>query len=114
MTLGVPALIFLQTNGAPPSIFDSMLVPFALVIGIFYFLVIRPQSKRQREQESMLKGIEKGDGIVTSGGIHGKVTGLTDDVLTVEIAALKGERVRIKVSRGKVESVTKAKGDGES
>ena len=42
-------------------------------------------------QEAMIKGIDKGDAVVTAGGLHGKVTGVTDDVLTVEIAALKGE-----------------------
>jgi len=52
----------------------------------------------------MLKAIEKGDDIVTTGGLHGKVTGVTDDVLTVEIAVLKGERVRVKVSRSAIES----------
>jgi preprotein translocase subunit YajC len=62
----------------------------------------------------MISGIEKGDSVVTAGGVHGKVTGVTDDVLTVEIAALKGERVRVKVSRAKVDSVVKSKGGEES
>jgi len=71
--------------------------------------VIRPQQKRQRERDAMLKSAEKGDAIVTSGGLHGKVTGVTDDVLTVEIATLKGgDRVRVKVNRSSVQSVTKA------
>ena len=51
----------------------------------------------------MLKGIEKGDQVVTAGGLHGKVTGVADDVLTLEIANLKGERVRIKVDRARIE-----------
>ena len=55
----------------------------------------------------MIKGIEKGDGVVTSGGLHGTVTGVTDDVLTVEIAVTKGDRVRVKVSRPRIETVTK-------
>ena len=106
-------LILLQANGAPaPSPFGSFLVPMLLVFGIFYFLVIRPQARRQKEHDRMLSEIERGDTVVTSGGLHGKVTGLTDDVLTVEIAALKGERVRVKVARGKIDSVAKAKGNG--
>jgi preprotein translocase subunit YajC len=76
---------------------------------IFYLLLIRPQQKRQKQQEEMLKAIEKGDDVVTAGGLHGKVVGTTDEVLTVEIAALKGERVRVKVSRAKIDSVQKPK-----
>ena len=91
-----------------PSPFN-MLVPMGLIFLIFYFLLIRPQSKRQRELEQSLKGIEKNDNVVTAGGLHGKVVGIADDVLTVEIAALKAERVRVKVSRAKIESVQKAK-----
>lgn len=89
-------------------------MPFILIFFIFYFLLIRPQAKRQKEQQQMLESIEKGDNVVTAGGIHGKVTGVTDDVLTLEIAALKGERVRVKVSRERIDSVQKAKkGEGE-
>jgi len=76
---------------------------------IFYFLFIRPQQKKQQAQEQMLKAIDRGDDVVTAGGLHGRVVGVTDDVLTLEIAALKGERVRVKVSRAKVDSVQKAK-----
>ena len=111
----LPALIALQANGpSGPDPLGSFLVPMALVFFIFYFLVIRPQSRQRKQQEAMLKGVEKGDAVVTKGGIHGKVTGVTDDVLTLEIASVKGEKVRIKVSRPAVESVKKAKGDGAS
>ena len=99
-----------------PSPLSSMLVPMGLIFLIFYFLLIRPQSKRQRELEQALKGIEKNDNVVTTGGLHGKVVGTADDVLTIEIGLpLKsGERVRAKISRSKVESVTKGKKDEES
>ena len=98
----------LQAATDQPSPFN-MLVPMGLIFLIFYFLLIRPQSKRQRELEQAVKAIEKNDNVVTAGGLHGKVVGIADDVLTVEIAALKGERVRVKVSRAKIESVQKAK-----
>jgi preprotein translocase subunit YajC len=84
-----------------------------MIFLIFYFLLIRPQQKRQRDLEQTLKAIERNDHVVTAGGLHGKVVGIADDVLTVEIAALKGERVRVKISRAKVESVTKGKKDDE-
>ena len=82
-------------------------LPFILIFVIFYFLLIRPQQKRQREHDDMLKALEKGDSVVTAGGLYGTVVGITDDTLTVEIAALKGERVRVKVARSKIDSRTK-------
>ena len=84
-----------------------MLLPMGAIFLIFYFLLIRPQQKRQREHDTMLKALEKGDSVVTAGGIHGTVVGVTDDPLTVEIAALKGERVRVKVARAKIDSRVK-------
>ena len=101
-----PALLLLQVDPGGSSLISFM--PFILIFFIFYFLLIRPQQKRQRAQEKMLTSIEKGDSVVTTGGMHGKVTGVTDDVLTVEIAALKGERVRVKISRAKIDSVKKS------
>jgi preprotein translocase subunit YajC len=97
----------LQAAAEPSPL--SMLVPMGLIFLIFYFLLIRPQQRRQREQEQLLKAIEKNDNVITAGGLHGKVVGIADDVLTLEIAALKGERVRVKVSRAKIDSVSKAK-----
>ena len=97
----------LQAAAEPSPL--SMLVPMGLIFLIFYFLLIRPQQRRQREQEQLLKAIEKNDHVITAGGLHGKVVGIADDVLTVEIAALKGERVRVKVSRAKIDSVSKPK-----
>jgi preprotein translocase subunit YajC len=108
------ALLAIPLQARPETSPLSMLVPMAAIFLIFYFLLIRPQQKKQKEQDAMLKAIEKGDSVVTAGGLHGRVTGLTDEVLTVEIAALKGERVRVKVSRGRIESVQKAKKGEES
>jgi preprotein translocase subunit YajC len=107
-----PLAVLLQAQ-AEPSPF-GMLVPMAAIFLIFYFLLIRPQQRRQKDQEKMLKAIEKGDQVVTAGGLHGKVVGVTDDTLTIEIAALKGERVRVKVARGKIESKQSPKKGEES
>ena len=100
---GFPAAILLQAEpqGSP---IGGFLVPMLLIFLIFYFLLIRPQQKRQKQQEAMIKGVEKGDSVVTAGGLHGKVTGVTEDVLTVEIAVLKGERIRVKVARNRIDS----------
>jgi preprotein translocase subunit YajC len=107
------AVVWLQAGPDAGSPF-GMLVPMLLIFLIFYFLLIRPQQRRQREQEAMLKGLEKGDDVVTAGGLHGKIVGVSDDVLTLEIAALKGERVRVKVSRSKIESASKPKKEPEA
>jgi preprotein translocase subunit YajC len=93
-------VIWLQTQ---PGGGLGFLVPFGAMLLIFYFLLIRPQSKRQREHEKMLAALGKGDRVVTSGGIHGLVVGAEKDVLTLEIAALKGEKVRVKVDRARID-----------
>ena len=107
----LPAIVPLQaeTQSSP----FGMLVPMAAIFLIFYFLLIRPQQKRQREQQSMLKSIEKGDSVVTAGGLHGKVTGVTDDVLTVDVGGVKGDRMRVKVARARIDRVQKSKKEGE-
>ncbi|MEB0135774.1 preprotein translocase subunit YajC [Actimicrobium sp. CCC2.4] len=61
-------------------------LPIILMFVVLYFLMIRPQMKRQKEQKSMMDALAKGDEVVTSGGILGKVTKVTDAYLTIEIA----------------------------
>ncbi|MGD8256598.1 MAG: preprotein translocase subunit YajC [Desulfobacterales bacterium] len=73
-------------------------IPLILMFVIFYFLLIRPQQKRTKEHRQMVSNIKKGDRIITSGGLHGRVTGMDDATLTVEIA----DKVRVKVARGNV------------
>jgi preprotein translocase subunit YajC len=109
-----PGLVLLQAQGSPPAPSPfGFLFPMVAICVIFYFLLIRPQQRRQREQEAMLKAIGKGDVVVTAGGLHGKVTGVTDDVLTIEIAALKGERVRVKVDRTRIDRRLEQAKEGE-
>ena len=106
--------VLLQAGPASQGSPLGMLGPIVAIFLIFYFLLIRPQQRQQKEQEQMKKGVAKGDGVVTVGGMHGKVPGVTDDVLTLEIASLKGERVRIKVDRAKIERVEKSTKSDES
>ncbi|MGH8807094.1 MAG: preprotein translocase subunit YajC [Noviherbaspirillum sp.] len=61
-------------------------LPIILMFVVLYFLMIRPQMKRQKEQKSMMEGLAKGDEVVTAGGILAKVTKVTDAYVTVEIA----------------------------
>ena len=75
--------------------------PLVLMIAmllIMYALIIRPQQRQQKEHQKMVNAIQRGDAVVTQGGIHGKVTGLSDDILTVEIA----DKVKIKVNRSAI------------
>lgn len=114
MTLAPLVALLQAAEGGPPGLLHSPLLPIGLTLGLFWLLLLRPQQKKQKEQDEMLKAIEKGDQVVTTGGLHGKVVGTADDTLTLEIAALKGERVRVKVSRGKIESKQSPKKGEES
>jgi len=62
------------------------LLPLALMVVVFYFLLIRPQQKKQKETREMLKNLKRGDRIITGGGIYGRIDSLTDDAVNVEIA----------------------------
>ena len=79
-------------------------VPLILMFVIFYFLLIRPQQKKTKEHRQMVANLKKGDRIVTSGGIHGRITGMDEVTLTVEIA----DKVRVKVQRGNVSALAQA------
>ena len=79
----------------------SSLIPIILMFVIFYFLLIRPQQKKTKEHREMINQLKKGDRIVTSGGLHGRITAVNDATMTVEIA----DKVRVKVARGNVGQV---------
>jgi preprotein translocase subunit YajC len=115
MKLLLPAVVLLQATGAPASPLGglSMLVPMAAIFLIFYFLLIRPQQRKQKEHDDVLKVIAKGDDVVTAGGLHGKVVGTTDDVLTLEIGSAKGEALRVKVDRARIDRRVKKAKEGD-
>ena len=79
-------------------------IPLILMFVIFYFLLIRPQQKRAKEHREMIAAVKKGDRIITSGGIYGRITSTSDATLTVEIA----DKVRIKLNRGNIGSLAQA------
>ena len=79
------------------------IILFGLIFVIFYFMIIRPQQKRQKERQKMLDALEKGDKILTAGGIYGTVIGIEDKTVLVQIA----DNVKVKVDRGSVGSVLK-------
>jgi preprotein translocase subunit YajC len=79
----------------------SFIIMMATLFGIFYFLLILPQQKKQKEIKKILAELTHGDLVMTTGGIQGKVTSLTDTVVTIEIA----DKVKIKVARGFIGAV---------
>jgi preprotein translocase subunit YajC len=79
----------------------SGFIPIILMFVIFYFLLIRPQQKRQKDHRSMVSNLKKGDRIITSGGMYGRITGIDETTLTVEIA----DKVRVKVARSNVSAL---------
>lgn len=97
--------ILAQTGQAGPqqNSLTGMLVPFACIGVIFYFLIIRPQSKKQKEQVAMINSIKTGDKVVTSGGIHGLVLNVKETTLMVKIA----DNVKIEVDKSAVVVVAK-------
>ncbi|MCY4482686.1 MAG: preprotein translocase subunit YajC [Spirochaetaceae bacterium] len=78
-------LQFAGGGGAAGGQLATMLVTFGLIIMIFYFLVIRPQNRRQKETKAMLAQLKKGDRVQTSGGIRGVVTAVKEDAVTVKV-----------------------------
>jgi preprotein translocase subunit YajC len=78
----------------------STFIPLILMLGIFYFILLRPQQQRAKKMKEMLSNIKKDDMVVTTGGIHGKITGLTDTIVTLEIS--QNPSVKIKISRSQI------------
>jgi preprotein translocase subunit YajC len=91
-----------QAGGAAGSggggLLSTPLFPIILMLGVMWFFLIRPQQKKQKEHREMISNLKKGDRIITSGGLYGRITGITDATLTLEIA----DKVRVKVSRGHI------------
>lgn len=78
----------------------SLILPIGLVV-LFYFFLIRPQSKRQKEHRKMINDLQKGEEVITSGGILGKVTSINDDFITLEIA----KDTSLKIQKSAVQSI---------
>jgi preprotein translocase subunit YajC len=80
----------------------TTIAPLALLFVVFYFMLIRPQTKRATEHEKMLKALKRNDEVVTNGGLVGKIVELSDKLLTLEIAP----NVRVRVERAQVASLS--------
>lgn len=85
----------------------STLIMFGAIFLIFYFMIIRPQQKRSKERDKMLSNLEKGDKIVTSGGLHGIIAGLEEKTALVQV----GDNIKLKIERSAITSVIAKKGE---
>jgi len=87
------------------SSFISTIIMFGAIFLIFYFMIIRPQQKRTKEREKLLSNIQKGDKVITSGGIHGTIAGLEEKTVLLDL----GDKIKIKVERTAITSVVASK-----
>ena len=88
-------------GGGSEGGFVSTIVMFGLIIGIFYFLILRPQQKRQKERQKLLDSVKKGDKIITAGGLHGLIAGVDDKTLLIQVA----DNVKLKFDRSAVATI---------
>ena len=81
----------------------STIIMFSLIILIFYFMILRPQQKKQKERQKLLDSVEKGDKIITVGGLHGTVIGLEDKTVLVQVA----DNVKLKFEKSAVATINR-------
>lgn len=80
---------------------QSQLITIALIIGVFYFLLIRPQKKAQQDHKKMLEALKKNDEVITVGGIHGTIANVKDTSITLKV----DDNVKIEVQKSSIASV---------
>ncbi len=81
----------------------SSMIPLLLMFVIFYFMLIRPQQKKAKEHQNFLSALKKGDQVITRGGVVGRITGVTDNMVTLEIQ----EKVRVRVLKSYIDGTHK-------
>jgi preprotein translocase subunit YajC len=97
-------MLFMQPQGSNGgSGMMSTVIMFGLIFVIFYFLIIRPQQRRQKERDKMLGALQKGDKVVTSGGLRGTIAGIEEKTILLEIAS----GVKVKVDRGSIGQIVR-------
>ncbi|MDR2418884.1 MAG: preprotein translocase subunit YajC [Treponema sp.] len=98
--LGTPDAAAAASGGGVGTLVSSF-IPFALIIGIFYFLIIRPQNKKQKDTQKMLAALKKGDRVTTIGGIHGTIQSVKENTVIVKV----DENSKMEFSRSAISSV---------
>jgi preprotein translocase subunit YajC len=92
------SLLFIIAQQAPQSSLYSMLLPMILIIVVFYFFMIRPQMKRQKELQKFRSALQKGDKVVTTGGLYGRIEEIKDNIIMLEIAP----NIKVKIDKSVV------------
>ena len=92
-----------QQGGNSEGGLMSTLIMFALIIGIFYFLILRPQQKRQKERQKLLETLKKGDKVLTAAGMYGTISGIDEKTVLIQVA----DGVKLKFDRSSVSSILK-------
>jgi len=98
-------LIAMAPQGGGSANLISTLIMFGAIFLIFYFMIIRPQQKRAKEREKMLSALQKGDKVVTSGGMHGTIAGLDEKTVLLQVS----DNVKIKFERSAIATVLTSK-----
>jgi preprotein translocase, yajC subunit len=98
---------YAQTAGAPAGAENQLLgfLPIILMLVVMYFLMIRPQMKRAKEHRNMLAALQKGDEVVTAGGIVGKVTKVGEAYVTVEVSASEGKSIEMNFQKSTIQTL---------
>ena len=96
---------YAQAGGAPGGFDLISLMPLLLIFVVFYFLLIRPQAKRQKEHKTMVEALGKGDEVITAGGIVGKITDIADQYITLQVTTVNGQPVQLSMQRSAVQTV---------
>jgi preprotein translocase subunit YajC len=99
-----------QQGGGGGGSMVSTLVMFSLIILIFYFMILRPQQKRQKDRQKLLEAIQKGDKVVTVGGVHGTVVGMEEKTVLVQIA----DNVKVKYEKSAISTVISSGSGGDA
>ncbi len=92
-------------QGGPGGL--GIFLPLIVTFAIFYFLLVRPQQRQTKERNNMLAALKKGENVVTAGGLHGKIVGLTDTIVTLEVGEASGQKVRLKYDRSQIARLDK-------
>jgi preprotein translocase subunit YajC len=103
-------LFSLQAEGAGPAGSIMTFLPFVLIIAVFYFLIIRPQNKKQKETQKMLAALKKGDKVVTIGGIHGTVSSVKENTVVVKV----DDTTKLEFTRSAIATVADVSKEQES
>ncbi|MGO9411417.1 MAG: preprotein translocase subunit YajC [Spirochaetia bacterium] len=107
LLLGTPEGGSPGSSGGGGTQLVTMLVTFGLIIVVFYFLVIRPQNRKQKDAKRMLESVRKGDRVVTVGGMHGFVESVKDDAVVLKV----DDNVKLKFNKSAISQVLERRDD---